>query len=71
MEPGTTGRPLEVLYKGKNIAQVLDMTCEEAVDFFENLPKIRKKARRSARSAWAISSWARPVPPSPAVRPSG
>ncbi len=36
---------LEVLYKGKNIAQVLDMTCEEAVDFFENLPKIRKKAQ--------------------------
>lgn len=35
---------LEVLYKGKNIAQVLDMTAEEAVDFFENLPKIRKKA---------------------------
>ena len=36
---------LEVQYKGKNIAQVLDMTCEEAVDFFENLPKIRKKAQ--------------------------
>ena len=36
---------LEVLYKGKNIAQVLDMTAEEAVDFFENLPKIRRKAQ--------------------------
>ena len=36
---------LEVQYKGKNIAQVLDMTAEEAVDFFENLPKIRKKAQ--------------------------
>ena len=36
---------LEVLYKGKNISQVLDMTAEEAVDFFENLPKIRKKAQ--------------------------
>ena len=34
---------LEVLYKGKNISQVLDMTAEEAVDFFENLPKIRRK----------------------------
>ena len=34
---------LEVLYKGKNIAQVLDMTCEEALSFFENLPKIRHK----------------------------
>ena len=36
---------LEVLYKGKNIAQVLDMTAEEAVEFFENLPKIRRKAQ--------------------------
>ena len=36
---------LEVLYKGKNISQVLDMTAEEAVEFFENLPKIRRKAQ--------------------------
>ncbi len=36
---------LEVKYKGKDIAQVLDMTAEEAVDFFENLPKIRRKAQ--------------------------
>ncbi len=34
---------LEVQYKGKNISQVLDMRAEEAVDFFENLPKIRRK----------------------------
>ena len=33
---------LEVLYKGKNIADVLDMTAEEALGFFENLPKIRQ-----------------------------
>ena len=36
---------LEVQYKGKNISQGLDMTAEEAVDFFENLPKIRRKAQ--------------------------
>ncbi len=36
---------LEVQYKGKNIAQVLDMTAEEAVTFFENLPKICRKAQ--------------------------
>ena len=36
---------LEVLYKGKNISQVLDMTAEEALDFFENLPKIRRKVQ--------------------------
>ena len=34
---------LEVLYKGKNIYEVLDMTAEEALAFFENLPKIRQK----------------------------
>ena len=36
---------LEVRYKGKNISEVLDMTAEEAVDFFDNLPKIRRKAQ--------------------------
>ena len=34
---------LEVLYKGKNIADVLDMTAEEALEFFENLPRVRAK----------------------------
>ena len=34
---------LEVRYKGKNIADVLDMTVEEALDFFQNLPRIRDK----------------------------
>ena len=34
---------LDVLYKGKSIADVLDMTAEEALGFFENLPKIRQK----------------------------
>ena len=36
---------LEVKYKGKDIAQVLDMTAEEALDYFENLPKIRRKVQ--------------------------
>ncbi len=36
---------LEVQYKGKNIADVLDMTAEDAVEFFENLPKIHRKAQ--------------------------
>ena len=34
---------LEVHYKGKNIAEVLDMTVDEALEFFSALPKIRKK----------------------------
>ena len=34
---------LEVKYKGKNIADVLDMTVEEALEFFENIPRIKTK----------------------------
>ena len=34
---------LEVRYKGKTIYDVLNMTVEEAVDFFENVPSIRRK----------------------------
>ena len=34
---------LEVKYKGKSIADVLDMTVEEAYTFFENQPKVRRK----------------------------
>ena len=36
---------LEVQYKGRNISQVLNMTAEEALEFFENLPKIRRKVQ--------------------------
>lgn len=34
---------LEVTYKGKNIADVLEMTVEDATQFFENIPKIKRK----------------------------
>jgi len=34
---------LEVTYKGKNIADVLDMTVSEALDFFKNIPRIKRK----------------------------
>ena len=34
---------LEVAYKGKNISDILDMTVEDAVVFFENIPKIKRK----------------------------
>lgn len=34
---------LEVTYKGKNIAQILDMKVSEALDFFSNIPKIKRK----------------------------
>ena len=34
---------LDVKFKGKNIAEVLDMKVEEAIEFFENVPKVRNK----------------------------
>ncbi|MCA1040425.1 excinuclease ABC subunit UvrA [Bacillus infantis] len=34
---------LEVKYKGKNISDILDMTVEDALEFFENIPKISRK----------------------------
>ena len=36
---------LEVRYKGKNIAEVLDMTVDEAVTYFENIPRIYNKIK--------------------------
>ena len=36
---------LEVKYKGKSIADVLDMTVEEALDFFSNIPRIKQKVQ--------------------------
>jgi len=34
---------LQVTYKGRNVAEILDMSVEEALSFFENIPKIRRK----------------------------
>ncbi len=39
---------LEVKYKGKNIADILDMTIEDGLDFFENIPRIRRKLQTIA-----------------------
>ena len=36
---------LDIRYKGKNIYEVLEMTVEEALDFFEHIPKIHKKLK--------------------------
>ena len=36
---------LEIRYKGKSISDVLNMTVDEAVDFFENIPKIYRKVK--------------------------
>ncbi|HVB11562.1 MAG TPA: ATP-binding cassette domain-containing protein, partial [Nitrososphaerales archaeon] len=34
---------LEIRYKGKNISEVLEMTVEESLSFFENIPRVRRK----------------------------
>lgn len=39
---------LEVKYKGKNISDVLDMTIEDALEFFENIPRIKRKLQTIA-----------------------
>ena len=39
---------LEVRYKGKNISEILDMTIDEAVPFFEAIPKIKRKLQTIA-----------------------
>ncbi|NND33798.1 MAG: excinuclease ABC subunit UvrA [Saprospiraceae bacterium] len=36
---------LEILYKGKSISQVLDMSVKEATEFFKNIPKIHRKLK--------------------------
>src|SRR3989338_336922 len=36
---------LEIRFKGKNIAEVLDMTMEQALSFFEHFPKVRNKLK--------------------------
>ena len=63
---------LDVYYKGRNIADVLDMTVDEALEFFDAVPRIREQARDPLRRwAWATSTWANPPRPSPAGKPSG
>ena len=40
---------LEVQYRGKNISDVLDMTVDEALEFFENQPRLREKVETLAQ----------------------
>ena len=49
---------LEVLYKGKSIADVLDMTVDEAAGFFEHLPRLARKLQTlQVRRASVIFGW--------------
>ena len=63
---------LEVRYKGKNIYEVLEMTVEEALPFFENLPRLYNKLQTLVRGGPGLcQAGASPPPRCPAARPSG
>ena len=60
---------LDIEYAGKNIAQVLELTVEEALEFFSAHPKIRRPLEALARHRPRLSSnSARPVPRSAAAK---
>ena len=61
---------LEMLFKDKNIADVLDMTVEEAAEFFKKIPAIRETLRPCTASGSATSISANRPPPCPAAKPS-
>ena len=48
---------LEVRFKGKSIADVLDMTINRAVEFFENVPQILNKIKTIQDVGLGISNW--------------
>ena len=50
-------------YRGKTIADILEMTIEDAVSFFEAHPKILAHGRMPAMLAWGISPWVSRPPP--------
>jgi excinuclease ABC subunit A len=53
---------LEILYRGRNIAQVLEMTIEDAHAFFARCPTSRASCRPCSTSAWVMCAWARARP---------
>ncbi len=62
---------LEMKFKGKSIADVLDMTVEDAQTFFQAVPSIREKMDALMRVGLATSRWASRRRPCPAARRSG
>ena len=60
---------LDVRYKDKNISDVLDMTVDEALEFFRNIPPIQRKLEAAARRRPGLHQ-ARPAGPDPVRRRS-
>ena len=61
---------LEINYKGKYIADVLDMTVDEAAEFFRAVPSVATRWKPWSASAWATSRSASRPPRFPAAKPS-
>ena len=53
---------LEITYKGKNIAQVLEMTIEEALEFFENIPPLFQKLKTLEKIGLGYLQLGQPAP---------
>src|SRR5579884_2343110 len=51
---------LQVKYKGKSIADLLESTVDEALELLENIPQIQTKLKTLADVAWAIFTWVNP-----------
>ena len=62
---------LEVKYKGKTIADVLEMQVEEAMDFFQNHPRIMRKLQTLHDVGLDYIKLGQPPPPCRAGRPNG
>lgn len=60
---------LEVKLRGKSIADVLDMTVEEALDFFQNVPSIARKLQLMVDVGLGYMKLGQPSPPSPGGGP--
>jgi excinuclease ABC subunit A len=62
---------LQVTYKGKNISDVLNMTAEEALAFFENIPQAASRLQTMVDVGLGYIRLGQTAPPSPAGKPSG
>ena len=61
---------LEIHYKGKNVAEILEMTVEEALDFFEAVPLIKNKLQTLHDVGMGYIHLGQPATRSPAARRS-
>jgi excinuclease ABC subunit A len=62
---------LEVKYKGKTIADVLEMTVDEAVGFFENIPRVHRKLKTLQDVGLGYIQLGQPAPSFQEEKPSG